>query len=209
MSDTSDGSQTFVLEYQNSSELPEAVFHQIVTQIQQNAEGISGFRIELTTNSPVNISFDDLVSPQSTAEISEDDRQEIEDQESTIIEAEETQKPEESDDTLEGESEEPSEIPSLHQGARPAQVLAVLRDHGDGPFRTDKMREELDEDIETSAVSQTLADLDSRGLVESEPDPDDNRANIYQLTHLGRRALDELEERVDEETTDESGDESE
>lgn len=208
MSNTSDGSQTFVFEYRNSSELSEAVFHQIMTQIQQNAEDISGFRIELTTNSPVDVSFDDLVGRQSTVEISEDDRQEIENQESTVIEAEETQRSEEPDETSETESEAPSEIPSLHQGTRPAQVLAVLRGHGDGPFRTDEIQGGLDEDIETSAVSQTLANLDSRGLVESEPDPEDNRANVYQMTDLGRRALDELEERIDEEMIDGSSDES-
>ena len=206
MPDSSDDPQTFVFEYQNSSELPDATFQHMLAQIQQNAEAVSGFRIELTTNASFDVSFDNLVGRQSTPEVSEDDELETDNQEPAAVETEETQKSDGPDETQE-DSEEPSKIPSLHQGARPARVLAVMRERGDEPFRTDEIQEGLDEEIETSAISQTLADLDSRGLVKSELDPEDNRANIYQLTDLGRRALDELEERIDEEMTDESGDE--
>lgn len=208
MRETPDDSQTFVFEYRNSGKVSEVAFQRIMAQIQQNAEEVSGFRIELRTNSPIDVPFEDLVGRQSTSERTEDEEQQTDGQEFAAVEAEETQKLEEPDETLETASEEPPEVPSLHQGARPARVLAVMRERGAGLFRTDEIQEGLDEDVETSAVSQTLADLDRRELIESEPDPEDNRANIYQLTDLGRRALDELEERADEQPREESGDES-
>ena len=87
---------------------------------------------------------------------------------------------------------DPESVPSLQADALPAQVLTQMVDGDDEPVRTTELQAEFDDaDIDTSRISQTLAGLKRRGLVEAEPDPEDNRAKIYWPTEKGELALNE------------------
>lgn len=69
-------------------------------------------------------------------------------------------------------------------------VLSALRRQGE-PFRmpaTELARESL---LSSGAMTNRIDRLEDRGLVEREPDPDDRRGVLVELTEAGRALVDE------------------
>lgn len=168
-----DDPNTLVFEFSGQSESTETAFNRVISTVSETSTEITGFRLELTTADSLDIPFDALVGDHPSATETTQDQPE----EST-----------DSNDTTSDSSD--GDIPSLRPDALPARALSCMLDYEDDHVRTSDLTEEFeDDDIDTSRVSQTLASLKRRGLVEAKPDPEDNRANLYWPTEKGQQAI--------------------
>ena len=71
--------------------------------------------------------------------------------------------------------------------------LVALRE--DGPASQAGLARRLAAD--RSDMHRTVGELESRGLIGREPDPDDRRRNLVTLTALGTQAVEDVDVRVD------------
>ena len=72
-------------------------------------------------------------------------------------------------------------------------LLVALRE--DGPASQAALGRRLAAD--RSDMHRTVGELESRGLIAREPDPDDRRRNLVTLTALGAQAVEDVDVRVD------------
>ena len=178
MGTDSDETNAFVFEYHNDDDSTETLFNQLTSTLTETTPDITGFRIELTTDEAVDVPFDTLVGQQS---LSGDDEA---DTTANTSQSEAESSPSETD------SPTSTDIPTLQSDALPAQVLSTMLDQDTDSVRTTELVDEFDDaDIDTARLSQTLASLKRRDLVAAEPDPDDQRANLYWPTERGEQAL--------------------
>lgn len=69
----------------------------------------------------------------------------------------------------------------------PSAYPMLARIESWGPLRTTALAERIGLDVST--VSRKISDLEEAGLVTHEPDPDDRRAHLLEVTPEGRRVL--------------------
>lgn len=169
----------FVFEYYNEDDSIETVFHQLTSQLTERTSEITGFRIELTTDETFDVPFDALVGQQSGQKNTGADTRTGGTTQSGADSA-----------SSNGDATTATDIPTLQSDALPAQVLSTMLDSEADSVRTTTLTDEFDdEEIDTARLSQTLASLKRRDLVAAEPDPDDQRANLYWPTERGEQAL--------------------
>ena len=167
---------TFVLEYRGDSESTEAAFDHLISTITDRSPEITGFRLELSTAD----SFDGPLEIQGSQETAQE----------AVEEADNSGNDGESN-TARSDGDTAS-VPSLRDDALPAQVLSLLCNSDGDKVRSSDLQSEFDdEEVDTARISQTLASLKRRELVAAEPDPEDNRANIYWPTEKGQQALEQ------------------
>lgn len=179
MAGTPEESDTLVFEYQGMSDAADTAFSRILDTLDDADPTVTGFRLELTTAESFEMPFDALVAAQPQPDNTTD----------TKDNGDGPTNPQQNGDAA-TDTQESNGTPSLQSDGLPAQVLSRMLDRDDDEVRTRDLAQEFDDaDIDTARISQTLASLKRRELVEAKPDPEDKRANIYWPTDHAERAL--------------------
>lgn len=183
MAGKSKQSNSLVFEYHGTTDHTTTAFKQLLATITDASPTITGFRLELTTTDaldvPISVATDGHAIPDDPPEDSVAH---------TDHDADTATGPASEDADTAGDAA--TDVPSLQRDALPARVLSCMQEEVDEPVRTRDLQDEFDdEEIDASRLSQTLASLKRRDLVTAEPDPEDNRANIYWTTDRAEHAL--------------------
>lgn len=153
--------------------------------------GIDGGDGERPTQETLNETESNVEEPEAG------DGKETNEEEATDAEERDAEDVAEGEETDEAEAAE--DIPRLHLGGTPFQVMRILDTEG-GWLRTEQIQEAIpdDWDIDDENVGSALYNLADRALVEKRPYEEDKRKSEYRITDLGEQAVDRTLERAEE-----------